>query len=170
MCTGARTQAGSRGIKSHCVRSQSTERRIKDLRDVIWLIWGVLRAFGGTAITAAGDWHCWSVSHIRVDHSTGEQTNRTHEVQTHEWRPSFHRIYPNGNIYALSSPRIANNNSNKEVWFMYAHSSAEDQSMSSAVWKHTFMASDVHKYKIPLPAVDKTVIPLPRRAGSKISN
>ncbi len=80
------TQAGSRGIKSHCVRSQSTERRIKDLRDVIWLIWGVLQAFGGTGVTARGDWHCWSVSHITADHSRGEQTNHTHEVWTHKLR------------------------------------------------------------------------------------
>lgn len=36
-CTGAHThtRAGSRGIKSHCVRSRSTEGGIKDLRDVI---------------------------------------------------------------------------------------------------------------------------------------
>lgn len=71
------TQAGSQGIKSRCVRSQSTERRIKELRDVIWLIWGVLQAFGGTGFTARGDWHCWSVSHMRADHSRGEQSSHT---------------------------------------------------------------------------------------------
>lgn len=35
VCTCMHMQAGSRGIKSHCVGSRSTERWIKDLRDVI---------------------------------------------------------------------------------------------------------------------------------------
>lgn len=63
------TRAGSRGIKSHCVRSRSTERGIKDLRDVIWLIWGVSAGL-------RGDWRYsrgWLTLLICITHQTGSR-------------------------------------------------------------------------------------------------
>lgn len=122
-----------------------------------------------------GDWHYsrgWLTLLIYITHQSRSQQRRadkphtqprhmsenpasTDSTQTRiftQVAPGF-RMTPQTNTFDLCTRIIAGRPKHVISW-----------------WKCTFMASDVHKYKIPLPAVDKTVIPFPQRAGSKISN